>query len=150
MSVCVCQSNSLWPHGLDCSPPGSFSHEIFQAKLLEWVVVSFFRGSSRPRDWTQASCIAGRFFTIWATREAQRPNNRMTQIRPKMIILSHNRLEGCRWSVVHRLWGAWPWHHPGAHVLSILLLRHLVRHFPHLYSQSSLPTTLSVFPPTEK
>ena len=51
------------------SPPGSSVHGIFQARILEWVAISFFRGSSQPRDWTQVSRIAGRFFTIWATRE---------------------------------------------------------------------------------
>ena len=45
-------------------------HEILQARILEWVVFPFSRGSSQPRDWTQISHIAGRFFTIWATREA--------------------------------------------------------------------------------
>ena len=40
-----------------CSPPGSSVHEIFQAKMLEWVAVSYSRGSSRPRDRTHVSCI---------------------------------------------------------------------------------------------
>ena len=56
---------------LDCSLPGSSLHGIFQARVLEWVGISFFRGSSQPRDWTQVSRIAGRRFTIWATREAK-------------------------------------------------------------------------------
>ena len=51
---------------MDCSLPGSSVHEIHQARILEWVAVPFSRGSSRPRDQTQASCIAGRFFTVWA------------------------------------------------------------------------------------
>ena len=38
--------------------------------ILEWVAISFSRGSSWFRDWTQVSCIAGRFFTDWAMREA--------------------------------------------------------------------------------
>ena len=46
-------------------------HEILQAGILEWVAFSFSRGSSQPRDWTQVSHTAGRFFTSWATREAQ-------------------------------------------------------------------------------
>ena len=46
-----------------------WSHGIFQARVLEWVPISFSRGSSWPRDWTQVSCIAGRCFTIWDTRE---------------------------------------------------------------------------------
>ena len=56
---------------MDCSPPGSFVHEIFQARILEWVAISFSRGSSWPRNRAQVSCIAGRFFPNWATREAQ-------------------------------------------------------------------------------
>ena len=55
---------------MDCSLPGSSIHGIFQASVLEWVAISFSRRSSRPRDRTQVSCIAGRCFTVWATREA--------------------------------------------------------------------------------
>ena len=54
----------------DCSPPGSSVHGILQARILEWVAILFFGGSCRPRDWTCISCSAGRFFTIWAMREA--------------------------------------------------------------------------------
>ena len=54
---------------MDGSPPGSFVHGILQARMLEWVVTSFSRGSSQPRDRTQVSRIAGRFFTIWTTRK---------------------------------------------------------------------------------
>ena len=54
---------------MDCSLPGSSIPGIFQARVLEWVAVSFSRGSSQPRDQTQVSSIAGRHFTIWATRE---------------------------------------------------------------------------------
>ena len=61
-------SNSLRPHGL--SPPGSSVHGILQARILEWVAISFSRESSWPRDPMQVSCTAGRFFTIWATTEA--------------------------------------------------------------------------------
>ena len=46
-------------------------HEILQARILEWVAFPFSRGSSQPRDQAQVSHIAGRFFTSWATREAQ-------------------------------------------------------------------------------
>ena len=47
----------------DCSPPGSSVHGILQARILEWVAISFSRGSSGPRDRTPVSHIAGRFFT---------------------------------------------------------------------------------------
>ena len=46
-------------------------HRILQARKLEWVAFPFAGGSYQPRDRTQVSCIAGRFFTSWATREAQ-------------------------------------------------------------------------------
>ena len=46
-------------------------HVILQARILEWVAFPFSRGSSQPRDQTQVSCIAGRFFTRWDMREAQ-------------------------------------------------------------------------------
>ena len=54
---------------MDCSLPGSSIHGIFQARIWEWVAISFSRRSSWPRDWTQVSCIEGICFTIWATRE---------------------------------------------------------------------------------
>ena len=55
---------------MDCGLPGFSVHGILQARTLEWVVISFSRLSSHPRNQTQVSCNAGRFFTIWATREA--------------------------------------------------------------------------------
>ena len=51
---------------MDYSLPGSSVHRIFQARILEWVAISFSRGSSWPRDQTQVSHIVGRCFTLWA------------------------------------------------------------------------------------
>ena len=56
---------------MDCSPPGSSVHGIFQARILEWVAVFLSRVSSQHRDQTHISHISGGFFTVWATREAQ-------------------------------------------------------------------------------
>ena len=56
---------------MDCSPPGPSIHGILQTRILEWVAIPFSRGSSRPRDRTWVSHLAGTFFTIWATTEAQ-------------------------------------------------------------------------------
>ena len=61
---------TLWDP-MDCSLPGSSVHAIFQARVLEWAAISFSRGSSWPRDWTQASHNLGRHLTVWATREVQ-------------------------------------------------------------------------------
>ena len=72
--VCVCvliaQSCLTLYDPMDCSLPGSSVHGILQSRILEWVAMSSSRGSSQPRDQTQVSCIAGRFFTIWATRKS--------------------------------------------------------------------------------
>ena len=77
--VCACVHMCMFSHvwllvapwtAAHCSPPGSSVHGIFQARVLEWVAISFSRGSSQPRDRTQVSHTAGRHFTVWATREA--------------------------------------------------------------------------------
>ena len=65
----VAQSCPTLCDPMNCSLPGSSVHGIFQTRVLEWVAISFSRRSSQPRDWTQISCIVGRCFTIWATRE---------------------------------------------------------------------------------
>ena len=56
---------------MDCSPPSFSVHGILQARILEWVATPFSWGSSQLRDQTWVSCIAGGFFTFWATREAR-------------------------------------------------------------------------------
>ena len=56
---------------MDYSPSGSPAHGIFQARILEWVAIPFSKGSSWSKDQTQVSCIIGKFFTLWATKEAQ-------------------------------------------------------------------------------
>ena len=66
---CSVVSNSSRP--MDHSLPSSSVHGILQARTLEWVAIPLSRGSSWLRDQTQVSCIAGRFCTVWATREVQ-------------------------------------------------------------------------------
>ena len=56
---------------MDCSLPGFSVHGIFQARLLEWVAISFSRRSLWPRNWTRVSCIVGRCSTVWATRDVK-------------------------------------------------------------------------------
>ena len=65
--VLVTQSCPTLCDPINCIPPGSSVHGILQARILEWIVIPFSRGSSQLRDTTQVSCIASRFFTIWAT-----------------------------------------------------------------------------------
>ena len=67
----LCESESrsvIWT----LSDPMDYTvHGILQVTILEWVAFLFSRGSSQPRDWTQVSCIAGRFFISWVTRDAR-------------------------------------------------------------------------------
>ena len=69
---------TLWDP-MDCSLPGSSVHTIFQARILEWLAISFSRVSSWPTDWTQVFHIVGRHFTIWATREVLRHEDKALQ-----------------------------------------------------------------------
>ena len=55
---------------MDCCTPGCSVLGTDQARILGWVAIPFCRQSSPPRDRTQVSCIAGRFFIVWTTREA--------------------------------------------------------------------------------
>ena len=63
----VTQSCPTLCNPMDYSLPGSSVHGIFQARTLEWTAISFSRGSSQPRNRTQVSSTAGRFFTNWAS-----------------------------------------------------------------------------------
>ena len=66
----VAQSCPTLCNPVDCSLPGFSVHGILQARVLEWVTISFSRGSSRPRDRTRVSHIGGRRLNLWAAREA--------------------------------------------------------------------------------
>ena len=69
-SVLITQSCPALCDPMDCSPPGSSVGGILQARILEWVAISFSRGSSQPRARTWVSCIAGRLFMVSATGKA--------------------------------------------------------------------------------
>ena len=107
----VAQSYLTLCNPMDCSPPGSSVHGILQARKLEWVAISSFSRSSQPRDRSQVSHIAGRFFTIWATREAH--------IYPHFhcsVQFSHSIVSNCLWP--HGLQHArppWPSPTPGTY-----------------------------------
>ena len=64
MSVLVAQSCPTLCDPMDCSLLGSSVHGILQARILERVAIRFSRGSSRPKDQTRVSCVAGKFFTV--------------------------------------------------------------------------------------
>ena len=92
---------TLW-HPRDYSPPGSFVQGILQARILEWVAISFSRRSSWPRNWTQVSFIAGRIFTVWATRNQCHQNRDIFLVRSAGMTLSIVRLvSGFKWSTIN-------------------------------------------------
>ena len=108
---------------IDGSPPGSPVPGTLQARTLEWVAISFSRGSSYPRDWTRFSRISGRHFTIWATREAHLKGRRPKGRRP---------LEG--------KWRTEPW----IQVMGLIDLRCLPRpaHLPPMHGHAGQRLTL--------
>ena len=64
--LCLTLCNSL-----ECSPPGSSVHGILQARILEWVAISFSRGSSGPKNWTRVSCIGRCIHYHWAVNKLE-------------------------------------------------------------------------------
>ena len=92
VKVLVIQLCQILCDPMDCSLPGFSVHEILQTRILEWVAIHFSRGSSRARDQTQVSCIAGRFFTSWDTREAPVPRmvlNILCILNPWLLLLQY-------------------------------------------------------------
>jgi len=127
---------------MDYNLPGSLVHGIFQARILEWVAISFSRGSSRPKDQTRVSQIADRFFIFWATREAHRCNHCSITIinETKRISLCFKsfgfplRQEAATWCTIalsvnsFKVWHQRPWKHQ----ILYLLLEDI---FEYLYLQ---------------
>ena len=91
---------------MDCSPPGSSSvHGISQARILEWVAISFSRGSSWPRDQTCVGCIAGQFFTTEIIiRSSVNPTSLCLCL---LALLLHSSRDGVSFSTLLNV--GWPW-----------------------------------------
>ena len=111
--VSVTQSCPTICNRLDCSPPDSSVHGIFSARILEWVAIPFSRGSFWPRDWTWVSCIAGKFFTIWATRKIPE------DLEQKLMEDHEHQVAtlGCSLQAVGNLWRFWSAKWPNKNVL---------------------------------
>ena len=91
---------------MDRRPPGSSVHGVSQARILEWVAMPFSRGSSPPRDRTQVFCMAGRFFTIWATGKSLshevsfQPEHFRTAVQGNAMIKGSIMVTGRSWTRV--------------------------------------------------
>ena len=94
-----------------CSLPGFSVYGIVQARILYWVAIPFSRGSFWPRGWTQVSCIGGKFFTIWATREAH-----IYGVNTKIKVADATREER-----------KWDWRKTHMRVSIVLLMLHFLK-----------------------
>ena len=113
VTYCLCrsevaQSCSTLCDPMDCNLLGSSVHGIFQARVLEWVAISFSRGSFQSRDRIWVSCIAGRRFTVWSSREAWNTAPNLSEpsfphlwnIIACLSHFSHVQLYAALWTVV--------------------------------------------------
>ena len=73
---------------VDCSLPGSSLHGILQAGILEWVAISFSRGSAQPRDRTRVSCVGGGCYNLWATKDMFLESQMLFWLRKPKLALS--------------------------------------------------------------
>ena len=84
---------------MDCRLPGSFVHEVFQARIFQWVAISYYKGSSQPRDWIHVSCIScfgRRILYRWAIWEA------LLMVVVVVQLFSHVRLCMTPWTAAHQ------------------------------------------------
>ena len=104
MKVLVAQLCPALCDPMYCCPPVSSVHGILLSRILEWVAIPFSRRASWLRDWTQISCITGRFFTIWTTREVHQSINlqQLESITTDRIIKKKKT-----YSII--LWKLWIW-----------------------------------------
>ena len=100
--VLVSQSWPTFSNPMDCSLPGSSVHRILKARILDRIAISFSKESSQSRDWTWITCIASRFFTVWATREILRYQHFTSRV--KVIMLIEELWLQRNWEMIHNAW----------------------------------------------
>ena len=95
--ACVCSSCLALCPPMDCSPPGSSVHGILQKRIVDWVAMPSFRGSSQPRDEIHISsspALASRFFTPSTT------NGQITTSATQILLLSQIWIYNLFWGIV--------------------------------------------------
>ena len=108
----IAQSCPTLGDPMDCSLRGSSIHGIFQARVLEWVAISFSRGSSRPRDRTWVSHIASRWFYHLSHQGSSPANSNPLHIGNQFYLLCQSYSMGCcrvREDYELELSGKWSW-----------------------------------------
>ena len=96
----VAQSCPALCDPMDCSPPGSSVHEIFQARILEWVAVSFSRGSSPPRDGAWVFCVSciGRWILLPLSQLGSIRKHAQEILSIWYVPRGHDSDHGCNWT----------------------------------------------------
>ena len=97
LNSCCCLVSKSWLtfcNPVDCNLPGSSIHGISQARILEWVAISFFRGSSRSRDWTHIFSWAGGFFTTGP------PGKPTASLQTSNLGLKNSVLVSYKWDII--------------------------------------------------
>ena len=116
--ICVCESVKVLfvqscmtlCNPIEYSLLGSYVHGILQARILDWVAIPFSRGSSRLRDQTRVSCITGRFFIIWGSREAIYVCMAYIYDNPLQYSCLGNPMNRGAWqATVHTVAKSWTW-----------------------------------------
>ena len=103
VKMIVVQSFQTLCNPMNCRLSGSFVHGIFQARILEWVAISFSSACFQPENQTWISCIASRFFTVWAAREAQEVKFQLEvleieyRISCMLSVCSTTEMSICKW-----------------------------------------------------
>ena len=126
---------------MDCSLPGSSVHGIFQAIVLEWIAISFSRGSSQPRDWTRVSRIVDRRLTIWAKylnikRESLHGEKYSLVLEWVKKIFGPSPETPPSGGMIKKAGAPWPWHLLWP-LLKVLCLQGSPRHTTHASAQMS-------------
>ena len=98
----LCQSRLTLCDPMDCSPAGPSVRGIFQARILEWFAISYFRGSSQYRDWTQVSRVScsGQADSLPLAPPAK---------PPYLLYLDSKLLSPSNWVIIHRHRESWGW-----------------------------------------
>ena len=102
--VLITQSNLNLCNPMDCSLPGSSVHATLQARIMEWVAITFSRVSSQPWDRTQVSCTASRWFTHYLLQgifPTLGSNSRSPALQADDLPLSH---QGSPWTLPYIYW----------------------------------------------
>ena len=94
----------LFCNPMDCSPPGSSVHGISRTRILEWVAISFPRGSSQPRDWTCVSCNGKQILYHWATYCVAKPGQWEQRRKPPTSVFLSGEFHGQRSLVSYTPW----------------------------------------------